>query len=58
MKIIKEGDLSKVDTTRRFECPACGCVWDANPSEYGRFSEKYIYCECPTCHKLIWRDED
>ena len=62
MKIIKEGDLSKLDTTRRFECTACGCIWEANATEYrrtqGRYNEDLICCECPTCHKEVWSDDE
>ena len=36
MKIIREGDLSRITTVRRFECPDCGCIWDVSAGEYRR----------------------
>lgn len=60
MKIIKEGDLKRLDKTRRFECPDCGCIWEATAFEYrreqGRYNETMIGCKCPTCRKEVWRD--
>ena len=55
MNIIKPGDMSRLDTTKRFECPACGCIWDANASEYRREMDRngdVFACECPTCKRL------
>ena len=34
MKIIVEGDARKVLTIRRFECRYCGCVFEADNTEY------------------------
>lgn len=54
MHIIKQGDLRRLDTTRRFQCGVCGCVWDANASEYRKEYDRcnIVYaCECPTCKK-------
>ena len=53
MKIIRQGDLSRLDKTRRFQCHDCGCIWDVNQTEYryesdGRNGDTWI-CECPTC---------
>ena len=53
MRIIKEGDLGRLERTRRFACKMCGCVFEAGPSEY-RVESDYrngTYCEhkCPTC---------
>ena len=57
MKIIKEGDLRRLDTTRRFSCSACGCIWEANASEYRKKwdrNDTLIACECPTCKKVSY----
>ena len=58
MKIIKEGDMKRVYKMRRFECPDCGCIWEATAFEYrkeqGRYNETEISCECPTCRKKVW----
>lgn len=57
MKIIKPGDLSRLDTTRRFSCFACGCIWEADDSEYRKQWDKndeLIVCECPNCRRTTY----
>lgn len=63
MRIIKEGDPVRAASIRRFECPVCGCVWEANRTEYIRLPESATFyvksglrveqfsfrCNCPTC---------
>ena len=60
MKIIREGDLSRLTTVRRFMCPDCGCIWEVSACEYLRtvICGKVI-CEdtCPTCKSSV-RIED
>lgn len=34
MKIIKSGDLRKFKETKRFTCKHCGCVFEADNTEY------------------------
>lgn len=56
MKILKVGDLRRLDKPIRFECKACGCIFEADRSEYRHeFSQRenvgWYECECPTCHK-------
>ena len=55
MKIIKEGDLNRLDSTRRFECEHCGAIWEANAAEYrtGRDFRNgwYHVMKCPTCQR-------
>ena len=55
MTIIKNGDLTRPDPEYRFECPKCGCIYDAVKSEC---TPKRMACEagitkyfykCPTC---------
>ena len=61
MKIIKEGDLKRLDTTRRFECPKCGCIFEANATEYRKewdMNNTILACECPTCHDYVWRNNE
>lgn len=58
MKVIKEGDLGRMARTRRFACKACGCVFDAGPSEYRvdmhRQDGFVCACECPTCGQYVF----
>ena len=53
MRIIREGDLSRLQKMRRFACRECGCVWEAGPSEYrtenGYRNDVYYVSACPTC---------
>lgn len=58
MKIIKEG---KIDTTRRFHCERCGCVWEAEKGEYESTPQmaqqhdglKAYWMKCPTCGNYV-----
>ena len=62
MKIIREGDLSRVKTARRFECERCGCVREASGAEYRVESDfrngKYYAMDCPTCHRAVVRSPE
>lgn len=56
MKIIKEGDLSRITTAKQFDCPECGCVWEASAGEYRRETldgKALCICLCPTCRKEV-----
>lgn len=60
MKILKCGDPQKVKEilhTKTFECSVCGCVFEANFSEYEGVScntsdYRQWVCDCPQCRKL------
>lgn len=57
MKIIKEGDVKRLDKTRRFACSDCGCIWEATVFEYRREwdrNETLIACKCPTCKTTVY----
>lgn len=61
MKILKEGNLSRLSTVRVFECPDCGCLWEASGCEYARTvvtGRRMIECNCPTCKRLVSIDDD
>lgn len=52
MNIIKQGDMKRQDKTRRFACDKCGCIWEANQTEYRHEWDRNgdtIVCSCPTC---------
>lgn len=56
MQIIKPG--KKISTIRRFECTNCGCVFEADESEYKivfNYNESHARCKCPCCNK--WANE-
>lgn len=57
MKIIKQGKSKAevermIKATKRFECDLCGCIFEADKTEY-ETEEDYIYmtyhCKCPNC---------
>lgn len=61
MKIIREGDLSRITAARRFTCPDCNCLFEASGYEYLRTQiNGRIVCECncPTCRKLVRIDDE
>ena len=54
MKIIKNGDMEKVNNPKIFECKKCGCVFEANYGEY-RYSfgtEPSVFARCPMCKNI------
>lgn len=58
IKIIKPG--KKPDTTERFECSYCGCVFDADNDSYGLNLDitegaPYVYALCPTCCHTVYK---
>ena len=51
MKIIKRGDLNRINKTKRFECNKCGCIFDADEGEYTvgtQYNDTYYASKCPT----------
>lgn len=57
MFIVKEGDLSRLNKEKTFECPECGCVFVAKKEEYITLtdyeSNVFFKCRCPCCHLLV-----
>lgn len=50
MKILKEGNIEKINKTKYFLCRNCGCVWTANKDEYKtdtQYNQEYYTCKCP-----------
>lgn len=63
MKIIKAGDLKRINGIKRFTCRACGCIWEADNSEYRTETDfrngRYFTMRCPTCaRETIVHPED
>lgn len=60
MKIIQPGDLNKPKKTKRFTCDNCGCIFEADKTEYkaedsGR-NETFYHADCPTCGDLVYAE--
>lgn len=52
MTIIKHGTPTLLNPVRRFECPKCKCVFEAEFYEYKsgiKCGEFFRFCECPEC---------
>lgn len=63
MKILKDGDLNRVRGIRRFECPRCGCIFEADNKEYTHEYSQREACgwysiQCPTCKWWITQEDD
>lgn len=60
MEIIKQGDISKLKQTKKFECRRCGCIFLADDDEYkysgSQYNESYYQCACPTCNTPVYSD--
>lgn len=56
IKIIKPG--KKPDTTRRFTCDHCGCVFDADLDDYETVTGQDNWLDyraiCPACRERVW----
>lgn len=53
MIIIKEGDITRLDRYKKFECDKCGCIFVSKQGEYVNCSSQrdgtLFQCKCPTC---------
>lgn len=56
MKIIKHGMMNEIETSKRFECDTCKCIFEAEKGEYeisilfGWLENVRLYsCKCPEC---------
>lgn len=55
MKILRKGTIDK-NKIKLFECPECGCLFEATKNEYKTNfykNKKYAYCDCPCCDYTI-----
>lgn|GEM_PF-3699450 len=56
MRIIVEGDLTRLTDRRMFECPMCGCMFEASSREYVpdyNGNEVDYRAICPCCGKAV-----
>lgn len=61
MKIIKYGDKKKLKQIKMFECTFCGCLCEADNTEYkigSQYNETYYYITCPFCGRMIYKGEE
>lgn len=59
MRIIRKGSLELPKKIKRFHCKECGCIFEAEKSEYQfgiQYNETYYYCQCPTCGKITYKE--
>lgn len=62
MKLIVQGKTNEelkaiLNTTKRFECKTCGCVFEADEGEYTEEEYGTTYCVCPNCGKNAFEVE-
>ena len=58
MKIIRYGDKYKVLKPKTFNCDFCGCVFEADNTEYkanSQYNETYYYVRCPFCERYVYK---
>lgn len=58
MKIIQKGDLNRPKGIKRFKCSVCGCVFEADNTEYKtQYSQRencgWYEIKCPTCYRFV-----
>lgn len=58
MRIIQHGDPNRLKKIKRFECGQCGCIFEAESTEYKHeFSQRemcgWYEAHCPTCHSTV-----
>lgn len=57
MTIIVEGDLNKLVEHKIFHCRHCGCIFEADNTEYEintDYNPIYYSCICPTCENRVY----
>lgn len=61
MKILVQGDKKKLKGIKTFNCIVCGCIFEADNTEYklsSQYNESYYYINCPFCGKFVTKKED
>lgn len=63
MRIIKQGDVNRLKQIKRFECKSCGCIFEADNTEYKHEYSQREMCgwyavRCPTCNKCVTVDDN
>lgn len=60
MKIIKNGELRKLKKILTFDCDFCGCVFEADNTEYkigSQYNKTYYYIRCPFCGRNVYKED-
>lgn len=59
MKIIRDGDKNKLRKIKTFDCDFCGCLFEADNTEYkikSFYNDKaYYYITCPCCGRQVYK---
>lgn len=57
IRIIKNGNINKINQTREFKCNVCDCVFTADKEDYEVFYSQihgdWVRINCPFCHHEI-----
>ena len=60
MKILREGSQEKLLEVKRFICPSCGCIFEADNTEYrigSQYNEEFYFVDCPYCSKRVYSNK-
>ena len=60
MRVIRNGDIIKLKKIKTFNCNSCGCLFEADRTEYkigSQYNETYYYTKCPFCGRDVYRGE-
>ena len=61
MEIIEHGNPESLKRVKTFRCPACGCKFKADKTEYttgNRYNETYYCCKCPECESYAYEHKE
>lgn len=61
MKIIKPGNIDKIKKIKMFNCDFCGCLFEADNTEYitnSQYNETYYYAICPFCGRRVYKGDN
>lgn len=58
MKIIKQGEIRKLNKMETFDCKFCNCIFEADKTEYKigmQYNQEYLYIKCPFCGHMVYK---
>lgn len=61
MKIIKPGNIDKIKKIKMFHCDFCGCLFEADNTEYktnSQYNETYYDVICPFCRRRVYKGDN
>lgn len=60
MKILAQGHMELARKPKTFKCLECGCVFEADNTEYkydgSQYNQDYYVCACPCCGRKAYSE--